>query len=978
MLKHYSLTPAFLLTLLIATYLTAAPQVRHIDLAQRHEYQQNNYFDPGQLLLGHVSVAEATGRHTVALIWRDAYGRIAGADTVQVASPVAAADFSILLDKPLSFVNRVEAFLDGVPQPGTADFRIRPAKQPWDDYYTMVWAGYQYEYLDSLRAAGINTHMVYKDFPYFDQLIAADFETYVDNINWRVFAPYHKWRPRWNAIKKQVAANPYNTSLLVRIPSFEDPATEEAIKTTVQQIVNFHKPHRPIFFNLADEMGVGDQSGPIDFDHSVFAREAFIQYLREKYGTIEELNHQWDTNLASFYQAARGTLTLTDAAMDRIWRKELAGQFGSSSACARHFGVKLASIEDYVSLNASLKSTPSKTVEQVEKMLPGLKKQFNLDKLSAKQLAQFADKFHQWTTTLSIANPSGLNLSPWMDHKDFMDRSIAGAMGKAYRYAREADPEGVFGFTGGHSPNAFAGYNLEYLSRVADLQVPYNLAADVEIIRSLNKKTILVTPTWDNDSRGIRRLWYHFFHNDHGVIFWDNDEPRNKLVEKKDGTLTQRAKVFQPLLEELTGGLGKLILNCERQHDRIAVLYSHPSIRVHWLMQHLGLGKEWILRESWHEYKELNFNRLRMALLYLIEDHFLQYDFISYVQLAEGLLEGGEYDLLFLPQSIVLSDDEAAAIDRFVEGGGTVVADSRCGLMDGSGKARHAGALDEIFGIHSEKGSAGEINSVSTAGAKKVVLGDIPVYLNSHGLGKAVYLDRSISEYYFQRQTPGKDTELFELFGAIFDTAGIERPAKISGADGSRLPGTELVRYLNGDQEILSLFRNTQVRIIGIGGTEKVDNTAFEKEENIRLSLPRPSHVYDLRNGNYLGFKSDFTLKLDPWNPTMLSLNRKRLSSITVVPSSKSCTPGCPILFKINLSSPEPSSSSGSLNVVSVRVFSPENRRLRHYDSRIVFQGDSSLFELPLAVNDIKGEYLVTFSHVSTGLSSSVRIQAID
>ena len=128
-----SLLPC-LFTLVIAGAAAAAPRVSFINVAQRHEYQKHNLFDSGQLLRGHVSIAEATGGHTVALLWRDAYGRIAGADTVQVAPPVAAADFTILLEKPLSFVNRIEATLDGATQLETADFCIRPPARPWDDY----------------------------------------------------------------------------------------------------------------------------------------------------------------------------------------------------------------------------------------------------------------------------------------------------------------------------------------------------------------------------------------------------------------------------------------------------------------------------------------------------------------------------------------------------------------------------------------------------------------------------------------------------------------------------------------------------------------------------------------------------------------------------------------------------------------------------------------------------------------------------
>ncbi|RKY23002.1 MAG: hypothetical protein DRP79_09870, partial [Planctomycetota bacterium] len=721
-------------------------RVAFLDIAPRREYQHHNFFEHDELLRGHVSLEQASGIHTVCILWRDAYGRIAGADTVQVGPPVYGADFSIRLSDALSYYNRLETTLDGVPQGVGAEFRIQSNRpRGWDDYYSAVWANYAYEYFPALRQAGINTHMVYKDFPYYGQVMARDFETYVDNMCWRIFSPYHKWRSRWKAIKKQVAASPYNMSLLVRVPSFEDPATDEAIRTTVQQIVNFHKPHRPLFYNLADEIGIGDQSGPIDFDHSIYARNAFIRYLKNKYGTLEDLNKQWETEFDSYHEAAKSTLTLTDATMDRIWKNEIKKAFATVEEAAEYFGLSLSSLEDYVLLNARLKSTPPKTVQEIENLLPRLRKEFNLSSVTARQLESFARKFHEWTTSLSIPNPTDWNLSPWMDHKDFMDQSLARALGKAYRYARQADPEGIFGFTGGHSPGAFAGYNLEYLSRVVDLQVPYNLAEDVEILRSLNKDLILLSPTWGVDERGVRTLWYQLFHGDRGVIFWDNDEQRNKFIDKKTGELTPRARNFQQDLHELTSGIGKLIINSQRLHDRIAILYSHPSIRVHWMIQYLSLGREWILRESWHEFRQLYFNQVRTSLVKLIEDHHLQYDFVSYKQLEKGVLDGGEYDILFLPQTIALSDAEAQAIERFVANGGKVVADFRCGLMDESGKCRKTGALDKVFGIRSEKSPQAEINRVTAAGARKKILAGVPVYVHKYGKGKAIYLNRSLA-----------------------------------------------------------------------------------------------------------------------------------------------------------------------------------------------------------------------------------------
>lgn len=971
------LTAAFCLGLVLPLSSLRAAEVGYIDIAQVHEYQYHNIYEPEQLLKGHVSLTGTSGRHSVILLWRDSYGRIAGADTVTVSAPLAGAGFSIRLENSLSYYNYIEAVVDGVAQREKKLFLIRPPIRKWDDFYTAVWAGYRWEHFPKLREAGINTHMVFRDFPYFEQVMAQNFDTYVDNILWRVFAPYHKWRWRWNSIKELVARDPYNQALLTRVPPFEDPGTDQAMKTTLQRVVEYHKPHRPLFYNMADEIGTGDQSGPIDFDHSIYARNEFIEYLKRKYITIEAVNEKWGTDFPSIYAAARSTLTLTDATMDRIWKQELTRQFATPSAAAERFGLSLDSFEGYVELNAALKSTPPRSAGELERQLPHLKRQFGLENITAAGLVSFAGKFHEWTTSLSIPVPAGWNLSPWMDHKDFMDRSIADALRRAREFGREADSEGVFGFTGNHSPGAFAGYNLEYMSRVVDLAVPYDLAMDKEIIRSLNKDLLLMTPTWGSDERGVRALWYQFFHQDHGVIFWDNDEPGLNFVDKATGELADRAKVFAPDLNEIIGGLGRLVLNSRRLHDRVAVLYSHPSIRAHWMIQHLGKGREWITRSSANEYRELYPNQLRLSLLQMIEDHFLQYDFVSYVQVREGLLDKGEYGLLFLPQSVALSDEEVTALERFVAAGGTLVGDCRIGLMDGDGRSRERGALDHVFGIRQTGQSDGLRNVVEAAGAKQATLGGSRVLVNGFGRGTAIYLDRVIDDYHLLRLGPGRDQALFELFGALFERSGIRPAARVTLADGSRLPGTEMVRYSNGDQELLALFRNPLTRRIGIGGSEAIDNSAFERAEKVRIRLPAARNVYDLRSGRDYGRTREVEFDLDPWRPTVLTLADRTVTAFRVTGPSHPVKAGSPAEFRISLDSP-PALVDNTVNVVSVRVTGPDGKRLHHYERNLRFVGNSSGYALNSAINESPGTYGLTFTHAATGKKQDHTVIIVD
>jgi len=66
----------------------------------------------------------------------------------------------------------------------------------------------------------------------------------------------------------------------------------------------------------------------------------------------------------------------------------------------------------------------------------------------------------------------------------------------------------------------------------------------------------------------------------------------------------------------------------------------------------------------------------------LLEDNLQQYAFVAYGQLENGDFDAMEAKVLLLPQSIAMSSKEVDSVERFVERGGTVVADCRTALMD--------------------------------------------------------------------------------------------------------------------------------------------------------------------------------------------------------------------------------------------------------------------------------------------------------
>ena len=71
-----------------------------------------------------------------------------------------------------------------------------------------------------------------------------------------------------------------------------------------------------------------------------------------------------------------------------------------------------------------------------------------------------------------------------------------------------------------------------------------------------------------------------------------------------------------------------------------------------------------------------------------VEDSGYQYDFIVPQQLAAGVLAEKGDKALLLPQVTCLSEEEIAAVGKFVEGGGAAAFDLPPGILDWHGRSR--------------------------------------------------------------------------------------------------------------------------------------------------------------------------------------------------------------------------------------------------------------------------------------------------
>jgi len=303
------------------------------------------------------------------------------------------------------------------------------------------------------------------------------------------------------------------------------------------------------------------------------------------------------------------------------------------------------------------------------------------------------------------------NLSSWMDFRHFMDFQFAAVLAELTHYANSLDPRTPVGFVGGQAPGPWGGYDFAMLTRAVQWMEAYDTHGANEILRSLwnhgrrpRMQTFFSTKDPKLDSWF---LWYYMLHGNQAVIAWPENWFRSEGHDIASHILANKHT-----FEEIQGDVSIPIINPQTvfDPDPVGIYYSHPSIQAGWAMDAITHGETWVNRKASIDDHNQTKGVLRNVWSKILEDLGFQYDFISYLDVREGLVDlGNRFKVIILPRTICLSDREAEALTHFVMEGGVLIADALCGVMDEHGKGRPKGALDDLFGIKRDE-SAGYMN----------------------------------------------------------------------------------------------------------------------------------------------------------------------------------------------------------------------------------------------------------------------------
>lgn len=605
-------------------------------------------------------------------------------------------------------------------------------------------------------------------------------------------------------------------------------------------------------------------------------------------------------------------------------------------------------------------------------------------------------------TTDQMLDRGDNNLSPWADHRLFMNKSFADSVRRGTEEAHKADAEALWGIVGCQMPAAFGGYDYWLLSHAIDVIEPYNIGNNREIWRSFAPHKPAFTTSFGFSEFEVWRLWHQALHGDRGIIIYDEE---NCYLDDK-GRPTKLASNIAPVYKELIGGIIKQFSHAEPADNSICIHYSQSSITAHWMLQVKSSDKDWVDRDSRAERLEADFMRLRESCTKLIEDSLLDYGFIAYEQLENEDFDGMNKKVLILPQSIAMSKGEVDGVYRFVERGGTVVADFRTALMDEHCKMLGKGQLDDLFGIQRADmetfpGHAGvepidqvpdtyawakdfilsgKLENVHTAEPSiKIIDGAMALYrdargvaaviIKNYGAGRTIYLNLDITDYHRWRLRSNEGEGVFNLWKAIFNSVGLSNPYQIKQVDGSLSHGIEFFEFNYDNMNILGIHRNYQNRVSELGPPEYQDQSTLEAEMDLVIDFGNERAVYDTLNGEFIGMKTKVAFSLDKWKPTLFTVLDAPIECLQISASTEAKR-GQFMSAQLRLSVKNP----GNVHVFRAMIIGPDGNELDMYTVNLLAPKGQVEWRIPFAVNDPAGEYTLCVRDIPTGIHAEHKI----
>ena len=224
------------------------------------------------------------------------------------------------------------------------------------------------------------------------------------------------------------------------------------------------------------------------------------------------------------------------------------------------------------------------------------------------------------------------------------------------------------------------------------------------------------------------------------------------------------------------------------------------------------------------------------------------------------------------------------------------------------------------------------------------------------GRGQAALLNFSLDPY-FELRKESEEEAFSALFRDLLGELGLQPRVSVTDSEGP-LRAQEVISYKDGELEYVAIKRDAEV-------VEGVSQRAY-------VQMPRRAHLYDLRRGRYLGYKSRTRVTLDRATPKIISMLPYHVEEMSAELSAESFRQGERVGVSIQLTT-----SAGELgnHVFHMEIEDPAGKASKVLSQTVSAPGGKADARLALALNDPVGTWRVVVRDVATGTQATATFE---
>ena len=530
--------------------------------------------------------------------------------------------------------------------------------------------------------------------------------------------------------------------------------------------------------------------------------------------------------------------------------------------------------------------------------------------------------------------------APWVEHRLFMDKVFLDAMLQCKRNIQAVYPEALVGPTGvNHPPHVYGGnWNFRNMSQLDCVSIygPVRLTASF----NRNKRLIMSYFGYTNPEGSVwYSVWESVFQGARSTNNWYGHVFVLPNMESA-GVRT----FYKDLMWLLRSGPGDLLYHSEKISDHVGILHSQNSLISNFLKT----------RKTDYWEKENSFAQA-------MEDMGIPYRFV-----APDELEKTNFKVIILPEATALSDREIEFFIRFVEKGGTLIADYEPGTQTELCTPRSIRKMDELFGIKTRRfrleSANEEQNSVYGISIEKVGSGvtaikgkpgafvfvknkKVPVLIkNQFGKGKTILLNFA-HNYKEERGTPAGKAFLKKL-ETFFNIA---KPAFAKTERHAVMHHF----YRNGDTLYAALLP-----ALPSGGNKMTVAQLKQKTFRAEMSFEKEGFLYEVIEGKYVGQGKQFSVMMSPGIPKLYAMMPYKPEAVVMAPAH--AVQGDIVNIGIEI-------KNGKHHIFLMRVIDPTGNEVLCLRKLLETNNGKAVFKLPFALNDPAGTWKIIIKDGAAG-----------